>query len=97
MVVELVGAADHVVAAFEGLVDDDGEAFAQRGGFRLEANRAEVAGGGVQELLELFSLHGAQFGCADGAEELGFVDLVIAAQEGGHAVPGVGCAVLCRA
>ena len=87
--VEPVGAADHVFAAFEGPVDDDGKAVAERGGFGLEANGAEIAGGRVQELLEFLGLHGAEFGCADGAEKLGFVDLVIAAEEGGNSMPCV--------
>ncbi len=89
MVVELVGAADHVFAAFEGLVDDHGEAVFKRFGIVGEAHGTEKAGGGVKELLEFLGLHGAEFGCADGAEELGLVDLVIAAEKGGNAVPCV--------
>ncbi len=90
VVVELVGAADHVLAAFEGLVDDDGEAVARAACRRASRPTGpEVAGGAVEELLEFRRLHGAQLGRAEHAQQLGFVHLVVAAQEGGDAVPGV--------
>ena len=97
MVVELVGAADQVLAAFEGLVDDHGKSIAQRRVIVGEADRSEISGGAVEELLELRGLHGAQVGGPDRAQELGFVHLVVAAQERGHAVPRRPAYRSCRA
>ncbi len=89
VVVELVGAADHVLAAFESLVDDHRQAFAERLRIVLEPHRAKIASRTVEVLLQLFSLHGAQLRSADCAQQLGLVHLVIAAQKCGHAVPGI--------
>src|SRR5215469_15722376 len=87
VIVELVGAADHIFAALERLVDDDGESVAERRVVVRETDRAEVPGGAAEELFELCSLHGAQFGRSQRSQQLGLVDLVVAAQEGGHALP----------
>ena len=89
VVVELVGAADHVLAAFESAVDNHGQAFAERLRIVLEPHGPEITRGAVEELLQLFGLHGAQLRRADGAQQLGLVHLVIAAQKCGHAVPGI--------
>ncbi len=96
VVVELVGAADHILSAFEGAVDNHGEAFAERLRVVLEPDGTEIAGRTVEELLQLFGLHGAQLGRTKSAEELGLVHLVIAAEKCCHAVPGIFAAAVFR-
>src|SRR5580704_482967 len=63
VVVELVGAADHVLAALERFVDHHGKAFGERRADRLETDRTEITSGAVEEMLEFFSLHGAKLHC----------------------------------
>ena len=86
MVVELVGAADHVLAAFEGLVDDHSKSIAQRRVVVGEADRSEISAGALKNCsARRFAWCAGRR--ADRAHELGFVHLVVAAQECGHAVP----------
>ena len=85
----MLAPADEVLAAFEGFVHDDRETVFERLCVRLQSDRSEEACWPVEELRKLFGLHGAQFDRADGAHQLGLVDLVVAAQERGNAVPRV--------
>ena len=87
VVVELVGAGDHVGAAFEGLVEDDGDVFAERIFCCGEANRAQVPGGAIEPGLQLFGAHIAQLARAGDIEQLGFVDRMVATQEDGERLP----------
>ncbi len=82
VVVELVGAADEVLPVLEAAVEDDIHLAIVEGLRRVEADGAQVAGGTVHPLLELFGHHGTQVGGADDGHELGLVDEVVAAQEG---------------
>ncbi len=89
VVVQLIGAADQVLAAFEGLVDDHYEAVSRRGDLRirLEPNRAQVARRSIEELLQLLGLHRAEFGSADRPQQFCLIHLVIAAQKRRNAAP----------
>jgi len=114
--VELVGTGDHVFAADEGGVEDDGGGVGVEelcllgciqaagaikslgggegsggveamivlggpGGEDGEADGTEEAGGGVEVLSELLGDHGTEGVRGGGCLELGFVDLVVAAEE----------------
>ncbi len=84
VVVEFVGSADHIFAAFESLVDDDerGARIAFVCGKDFEADGAEVASWAFEVESEFFGDHGAEFGYVGGGHQLGLVDEVVAAQEG---------------
>ena len=54
----------------------------ERLGSGFEADGAQIAGGALKNCVKLFGLHGAKFGGAE-RQQLGFVDLMVAAQESG--------------
>ena len=76
VVVVAVGAGDHVAAALQRLVGQDGHVG--------HAHRAERAGVGAEPVADLLGVRGAEVGVAGGAAELGLAQLVVAAQQRQH-------------
>ena len=87
VIVEFVGAGDHVGAAFEILIEHDGEAVAEKLLCGGEADRPEIAGRTLEPGLELLRAHIAELARASDAEQLGLVHRVIAAEEDGERLP----------
>ena len=90
VVVEFVRAGHHVLAAFERFVDDHRKAVFQQLGARLEAHWPQKSGGAVQKLLQFLGHHRTQLRRAGRAHQLGFIDLMVAAQKHCQPMPSVG-------
>ena len=73
VVIVAVGAGDHVAAAAEGGIGEDGHV--------LDADGPKGAGVGAEPGADFLSVRGAEERVAHGGAELGFAELVIAAQQ----------------
>ena len=84
VIVEFVGSADHVFAAFKTEIGHDrrGAWVAFGRGQNFQSDGAEVACRAFEVEREFFGDHGAEFDHVSDGHELGLVDEVISAQKG---------------